>query len=325
MASIITESSENCNYTMRTVRLLFTILILALAGWLVHANWPDISKSFDLPATTFALALTLALTNLGIAAEQLRWCFQKETRERLTPTLWFRYYVAGRLANTVLAESGTIYRAWHLKISHSIFIHQFVAANAFSAWMNLLFMIAVATGTIPFVTFAMGINTVVATVILVFAFSTLLSMPRLLQGNFTTKLLNQIKANRVGHFSNDLLSVFQEVSSSQKNIAIFTFLAILQLCLNTWLVYLIGSSLLEAFTLGQAIFISLFMKLSTLVSLTPGNIGIRELVLELTMRLITDNATLGTGTLLSLILRAIGLTVVGPMGAIFLVLENKKK
>lgn len=309
---------------MRLLKLIFTLVILILSAWLVYANWSEITRAGELPLRTILLACTFSLVNLWLSAEQIRACFQIEIKKSLTVGQWFRYFVAGRLANSVLAESGTIYRALQLKSAHAVYVHQFIAANAFAAWINILLIIGIAGVVIPISGLFQGSQAhwLYAGLFLVFAICAIL--PWFLQKAFPVGMNHSASGNRFVVFSQNLLSVFQETRVSQGTIPLVAILGIGNLTVATTVIFIISSSLLGEFTIAGAILLSLTLKLSTLVSLTPGNVGIREAMMEVVLHLVVENIALGAGVLISLMLRAIGLLVVVPLGSIFLLLENRE-
>lgn len=307
------------------VRVGFTIAIFLLAFGLIYWNWDQISKAFELPVSVIATAYFLALFNLAISAQQVRLCFPAKTRVGISTSKWFQYYVAGRLANTVLAESGTVYRAFQLRILHSVKIHEYLAATSFASWINILLVSALLIPIIHFSPLLVGGHKDRALIVLS-AFLIVVLLAPAQFGRFVFAEKASLKtANRIVNFCQKLITVFEEVRSQYSVMALIIVLGLIALLGNTLLIFSVGHAVLGEFNLAAAVFVALTMKLSMLVSVTPGNIGIRESMVEAALLVVGSHSVPGSGMLLSIVLRAIGLIVVVPIGGGFLLLENRVK
>ena len=310
------------NFT-RWVRLGFTIAILVLVCGLVCWNWDQISKAFELPVSVIATACFLALFNLVISAQQVRLCFPEKTKVSISAWKWFQYYVAGRLANTVLAESGTVYRAFQLKMLHSVQMHEYLAATGFASWINILLVSALSIPIMQFSPLLTGQDKDSAQIILAAFFVVVLLTPVQLS-RFVFAEKDGLKAkNRIVIFSQKLVTVFEGLRSKHSVLALIISLGLLGLLGNTLLIFSVGQAVLGHFNVAAAVVVALIMKLSMLVSVTPGNIGIRESMVEAALLVVGSHSVPGSGMLLSIVLRAIGLIVVVPIGGGFLLLENR--
>lgn len=310
---------------MRAAKLFFLCIILILASWLIYSNWEELSASLELPFQIIALACFFSFTNLVISAEQLRWCLERDIRKNLSFQTWFRYFVAGRLANTVLAESGTIYRAVQLRSDHSVFVHQFLAANVAAAWLNIQVASGLGLLVLPLSGLFYGRDAFLAGFTLFLLFSVFVIGPACIQQVLKALDPSRFEGSRVFHFTKRLLAAFYQIASDRKAILAIVSLGVANIGVAVVVIHLVGSSLLYDMSVSAAIYLALALKVSTLVSVTPGNIGVREVIIEVALHVVTENVIIGSGVILSLALRAIGLMVVLPLGSIFFMLENRKQ
>ena len=311
---------------VRIFRALFTGVVLILLVVFFTKNHESLRSLQYLKTPDLLIAVALVLMGLVFSAEQVRRCFVRGPSLEIGPWRWFQYYVCGRLANNILSALGTLYRAAQLRLVHSISISDYFAATSLSSYISLsLMLIASFVVAVLVMEWQVLYSLVVGIFGTTFLILSLIAIPIVVGRAFPNTTYSHLVIQKSISFASAVHRSFIEAGRAKGTLLVVFIYAAAGLAANVGLFYIVGIALFPNFSLVEAIFFALISKLSTLVSFTPGNIGIREAAFEAFARLGEAGALTGSGAVFSLTLRALGLLVVIPLGSIFLIREGTEK
>ena len=225
---------------------------------------------------------------------------------------WLKIFIFGRLANAFVAQLGNVYRAGVLKQRHDVPYRAYLNLYAFFAWIDSLLNLAIALVLVLVLKPELkigGFNAAAAVGVL---------LVLLLAGPFLAERV--LRALRPGPGllakAHGLLhGMFETVSRRARDARLMAVVSLMGL-----LIFGVGLVLFSVAFLGigfrpdlvdLALFLALY-KLSTLVVITPGNIGVREVAYGL----LCESLGIGMarGVLVSAVIRVAHYLIVFAMG-----------
>jgi len=228
---------------------------------------------------------------------------------------WFKIMIVGRFANILLAQSGNVYRAVALKGRYRLPYTDYVNISVFFAWVDALLTFVLAFALI--VTFMPGlqlggINAAAAVGTLVGATAVL---PLLAE-----KILKALRPGKglPATVHEKLHGVFATMTHHGRDAGLMagvTLLGLLLFTVSVVLYSILFSGVGCAINLARIALFLAVCKVTSFVVITPGNIGIRELVFGGLGEAL--GIGMAQGVMVSAVLRVVEYGVVFPLALAF--------
>lgn len=267
----------------------------------------DIEHAILILITFFILLITSLIPIVVI----FRKIIKKDTSFwQLLPVL-----LIGRMANILFPHSGTIYKAISLKHNFDTTYTQYINIFTFFSWINLLlnFFLAI----IMILLFMPGIILfkIPALFIILFLFIITLTGPFLV---YHTLLLFKFDNKLTFKIYERIIGLFQSLTINGKDTILLSkilFFGILTFILNIIIFKLAFSGMDILISYEHIALLTVVKKISNLFFITPGNIGVQELLYGI----ICESIGIGIaqGIKASVILRVVGYVVILPLGMMF--------
>lgn len=268
---------------------------------------------------TVTLAIILSCLCILVNASQTWLALNLMVSVPVSWETWVVHFFISRLMNNALSMAGTLYRAIQLKVAHGIDFPEFIAASLAVTWLNLISFsvsLLIASFIVSFADFS-GHDLVrtMSLTILLGCF-----IPLFLPWRSLDRIVGQVRLlKKAAIHSRRIFILIRSISQHAAKIAGIVLLGVFFLMVNTLLVHSIGSVLINGFQVTHAAIFVLTMKVAGIISITPGNLGIRELWFGVVASLLAFNVQ--EGLVLSLSHRAIVSVPILVFGGYFAIRE----
>lgn len=281
-----------------------------------------------LKITPMEIILLVVLNSLYLVIYSYRYkiVLEKCSDRKLEFTSWFKIFVIGRFLNTIIPQSGNLYRSVFLNKNHKISYTRYVCGFFSFAWMDTLFNILIAMVVILTVkqnykSPTLNLLTIVFLVAVLFV--TLPGFVFLISHLFVIR-------NRVFNWLNSKITEVLRISIGNivdaSYMARFFLLGLLVFflsCLIFWICFLsIGVDV----GLAELVIFYVFLKLNGHINITPGNVGVQEIGFGVLSQYMQIGMT--EGMLVSAIIRVVSILALMcfalPMGGVGVLRKNEK-
>ena len=300
---------------MRAVKgVLLGGSLLAVLYALAHER-ETLQQALLMSPSRLALITALLIIYFLIYSYRFVILIEKHCNCRIGLLPWLRMLIVVRFMNNTVPQMGTIYRGVHLKRDFGVSYTDYISANLFFILTDTMFNFAIAaillfaTGnTLSFV----GIH---ASVWLSAAFLGLVTLPYLI--SYALSHFSSMQRSP-GKIVKGLSEVAREITASVRDVRYMMYsniLAIASFMTMAWVFHVLLQAVevdLPFATL--AVFYALY-RLTFHVSITPGNIGIRELAYGLLCA--QADVGMSKGILVSAELRILTMVVLLILGLLF--------
>lgn len=242
----------------------------------------------------------LQLTN--VTADSIRYFLVVPARFRATISIWpwISIFTIGRLLNMALPQSGTVFRAARLKVEYRIPVASFIGSVAAVTWLGNAVALLIAGALVAnsrSVGLGLGILGLAALIVVA-----LFGVPRLISGGSSrVRFLMPTRVKvALAHFGES----FAELARGKDGLAVAGTSIVSQLAgAAAYVAACAAIGVDDPFLVGVVLYSG--TTIATVVSLTPGGIGITELAAGVAA--VVVNVSAGVGVLAALIVRATGL------------------
>ena len=301
-----------------------TLVILALIIRFFLNNQDKLRLLSQIKPRYIFYLLSLHVVVLFLHATRFSLLASMFTTKKFTHTEWYHIFFVGRLLNMFVSQGGNIYRTFALKsrygLSHTHYIGCFLAF----AWLDTSVNFFLATISIavmnPTLTLynvnALSVLLPLSVVVFMSPFLVVLLISRI---NLPGRVLKKIT-----EITSIALSCCQKAVSDRKIITKFLALGILSFGITITLLGISFISIGVSLSLSHLAFLYAIYKTSIYIMVTPGNLGIRELFVEVLSQSV--GIPPGNGLLSSIIIRISGyLAMVGTIALMSTIRFAKKK
>lgn len=309
-------------HVRRILPWLAALGMLGYAAWLCYSRQLDWKAALRLPVLSIALIVALQLLyNLAMSCRHYLMLRALGLRGA-TFGAWFRIFVMGRTMNSLMGQSGNVYRALALKKGYGFGYSKTIAAYSATAWMSIMlnaFLIAAITAVFQPGFEIGGVNVPVAAGA---AFVVTLALPFLARrfGRLVSATLGKRWdwVSRVVHRADGAVAV----ASRPGLVLTINAVGVFSFAVNALMIYIAfrGMGIDLAFP-ALLVFVGI-LRLSSLVIITPGNLGVRELAYGFLSSAV--GVGLAEGLLVSGILRLAGYLVLALLGTVVAVTRDKE-
>lgn len=272
-------------------------------------------RALSVPPTTFGwLALLFALSQ-ALLASRLSLAVAHAGGGGVPARVWLRLIAVGQLLNTAAPQAGGVYRAITLKREHGVAYLAYATGLLAFVWLDLVMGVLLALVTIALLDPGLRLRGLPVLLALIALFTVLVLSP-----SAGARLLSAFSAGHgfIAKLRARAVSVLASVRSVLKAPAfllrylLLTALVTLEQVATLWLLFrAVGVELnLATLLLFQVVF-----KLSTQVAVTPGNLGVTEILFGLLSHGV--ELTLEQGLAVSVLYRAVSTVMVVLLGLAF--------
>jgi uncharacterized protein (TIRG00374 family) len=302
----------------RYLKILRIIILLGCLAYIVrffYTNKDDLKLVSNLGIFPIVILCGLSAVYQVIHSYRFKIIIDKCSRDNIPFKGWFRIFAQTRFLNLVIPQFGNVYRGLALKKVFGISYTDYITAFSSFAWMDTCFNLFIASVVILFLQPGLKISSVNAGMGLLSITAAVIFLPIL-----TLKVIEKINlpAGKVTWTQGKLKQVLQTTITNLRDARyVFAIIVIgLVTLARTILFYYI---LFRCFNIQPSvsilvIFYALF-KISAFITITPGNLGVQELVFGF----LSEQLGIGMseGILVCAVGRIIGTTVIISLGVIF--------
>ncbi len=297
------------------IKQIIGIIAVGVIIWIVLKNKDALAYLTNLKASNLILLVVLYMLQFIAAAIPIWIIIIKLGGRRLSLFKWIKISVVGRMANYMVPKSGAVYKAHVLKSDYELSYYDFINSYAFFSWLTICLNIAVATLLIFLFLPDLQFGNFLALPVLGLLLLILVVAPFV--ARHTLKLFS-VRNIYINMLLQKTMGVFKTMLVYGKDFRLMVELVgltFIKICLNILFFFFLFTKIGIEIGFGQiALFIAV-QQISVLVFITPGNIGIRELLYGAVGGVVGIGVT--EGIMASAILRAINYVVVFPLGLLF--------
>lgn len=292
-------------------RVLITTITVGAVVAIVWLNRSDLEAIEEL---TIGSGLTLVALQVAYLFPQ-SYRYEIITEEHAgieLPSLgWFRIFAVGTLLNNFLMQAGLVYRAAALKRLAGVSLGAYVGSYASFAWLSLLLNLGVAAVLLGALSPSVSFGVVPAWLAMVLAAGVVAVAPATLE----RVARRTSRQNRIIAAGRDVLRDIVELPRRPRFARRFLVSSAAATALGTAVVVTAAHGLNADVSVGEAALFLALVQMSSLVVITPGNLGIRELAFSLIGGALETGAV--NGLLISAVTRATGIfaLLIGAGGA----------
>ncbi len=292
-------------------RVVITTVTVAVVAAIVWLNRRDLEAIEELTIGSGVALVALQVAYLFPQSYRYEIITEEHAGVALPSLGWFRIFAVGTLLNNFLMQAGLVYRAAALKRLAGVSLGAYVGSYASFAWLSLLLNLAVATVLLGVLSPSVTFGIVPAWIAMVLAAAVVAVAPVVLErvARRTSSRHRVLAAGR------DILRDIVELPRRPRFARRFLVSSAAATALGTAVVVTAAHGLDAGVSVGEAALFLALVQMSSLIVVTPGNLGIRELAFSLIGGALETGAV--NGLLISAVTRATGIValVIGAGGA----------
>lgn len=265
----------------RLRRFASWFVLLASVGWVLHffvTNPEEFGLLLSLHPVALGLLLALQVVFLLLHAQRYRIVLEKCSERSVAFAPWFRLFVVGRFFNAVMPQLGSAYRGFRLKELFGITWTRYFGALFAFAWMstgfNLVFALAVVLAIEP----ALTVSGIPGAAVLLAGFVLVAAGPFAALAVLRARMWH---INRLVWLQERILEALSIVLGNLRDgphMAKNSLLALAAAVHGSLMFALLFWSLGLPTNASDIVIFYTVLHLSSVVMLTPGNLGVREVL-----------------------------------------------
>ncbi len=309
---------------LKIFKWMLLLLVVASTIILIYRNRNDFHFILKIDYNYIIIILFLSFINLSLGS--LRYFLIIRTLSNHVD-FWscYKAFIIGRFLNKIIPRSGVIYRALYFKKKNKISYKKLI--SGFIAFMFLDIMIYMLIGSIVIGIYDHslsigGTNLLFLFILLFFLNISIAYITYLVNKHLHFSVKNALMKKFFFHLKN-IVNNFINLCKNKK-ILMFNFSIILSIFLvNIGLIHLCFRSVHIYAKISLLSVFVVLSQLSTVITLTPGNLGVRELLYAF----LANSMGIGSaeGLSVSIILRISGFIIIGTLSLFFILSEKSFK
>jgi uncharacterized protein (TIRG00374 family) len=262
-----------------------------------------VRKLLHTPPEVVAVLCSLVVVNQALMAWRFLLAFEQAGGRGVSFFKWLQLTCVGQFLNLFVPQLGNVYRGMALKREHSVSYTAYASILFAYVWLDLLMGVTIAFTVIAVFDAGLKLAGVAVLFWLLLVIAALFGAP-ILAG----RMLRRVRASgvRLALLRERLAALLAATQTGLKNpvflgrvLIVNVFSTAGQVATYWFCFRVVGSSI----SLSALIVFQVFAKLSNLVIITPGNLGLNELAIGVLSR--ASNQTLEQGIAVSLLVRAV--------------------
>ncbi|MGA1979766.1 MAG: lysylphosphatidylglycerol synthase transmembrane domain-containing protein [Sedimentisphaerales bacterium] len=275
-------------------------------------NKQQLQLAFNLRPLFIAALVILLVLDLAVNGLCMKIVMEKCSNVRIPVGGWYKIFLLGRFLNTVIPQLGNLYRGVTLKQNHNISYTHYISSLASFAWMEISINLIFALIIVLLTNRRLQIAGIDAWLFLSGLVTLVIAGPIIADA-----VIRLFKVqNKALVWSHSKLShVFATAVISLKDgtyILSIVSATLLAFIITTTMFYVCFLSINVHISITATVIFLAVLKVADVVVITPGNIGVREIIFGIVTEQI--GLSMMEGILASTILRVIGTVLVLVLG-----------
>jgi uncharacterized membrane protein YbhN (UPF0104 family) len=293
-------------------RWVLALGVLGVVGWRLAHDPDSFRPVFAVRPDVLAGLAALVVVNQLLMSQRFSMVLAHCCGQRLPTVLAFRLISVGQMLNLFVPQLGNIYRGVELKRERGVSYLAYASALVGFVWLDLLmgFVIAFAVIAIVDPQLRLGSASVlpaIALTVVAFAIAPAASAKLITRWQLKSGRPERFRARLLG-----LLATIASLFSSPRLLLQYLLLTIFVTAGQVATLWLAFSTVGAGLSLPALILLQVLLKVSNQLVITPGNLGITELLFGVLA--LGASCTLEQGLAVSLVLRAVGTVMVVLLG-----------
>lgn len=299
----------------KRLRWLLTLICVGYVIYFLIKNHHDLKLIFDLDPVALCILFFLSCLSQLLVAFRLRIVIHKCSGIRLMFRQWFKVFILGRFLNLIFPQSGNIYRSVRLKKDYGISYTDYISTITSYFWMDTCLNLMFALLVVCLVDTGLKLGQFSAVSFLILLICVIAICPIALELIFSNTHLKNRYANRVHKKIHEILITTLNNLRDIRYIAKIFSTAVIAFCYYITALYFCFSVFMIKIPLPALALFHVIMRLSNTVTITPGNIGLRELAYGI----VSSQMGVGLveGVVISIVMRIIGTLVLFVFGLMY--------
>jgi uncharacterized membrane protein YbhN (UPF0104 family) len=302
------------SWVKRALRWALALAALAFVGSKLAANPEPLRQVLRIAPSALAALCALTILNQALMAVRLAVVMNHTVGVRLGFVAWFRLVSIGQMLNLAVPQLGNVYRAVALKRDFGFSYLSYATGLVTYVWLDMLMSFVTAIVAIVALEPTLALGGIPAVALLIAALLAFFLGPIVLAA-----MLERTKSRSgwVGRAQHRLATILSTANAAARSPGLMSRLLGLNVLVtigqvaSLWLGFrCVGESL----SLSSLVVFQVFFKLSILIVVTPGNLGVTELVFSALAH--GSARTVEQGVAVSLLLRAVGSAIVVLLGVL---------
>ncbi|MEA3510413.1 MAG: lysylphosphatidylglycerol synthase domain-containing protein [Actinomycetota bacterium] len=261
----------------RWVSIVLVVSTLGLVFWMVARDRPSLDALGGIDPIDLFIIMVLQVLYLVPESYRQKIVIESSSHTSIRPFRWFQIFVVGRFLNTLVPQSGNVYRALRLRTDLGIGLSEFGGGMAAFVIMSVVASLFVAAPLVAWQSPSPTINGMPVWVLLLVAGFTIGGIPVLLWLVVRNRSGDQGQPSRILDTAQQVVTATMTALSDLRLMISFVAVWIVTLIVVVALYRSVFDVIGWELGIGEAIAIYALLQASSFVVLTPGNLGIQEL------------------------------------------------
>jgi len=278
-----------------------------------YKNRDSLQIAFSISISAIIYILILQFISYLLTILRFKIVLEKCSQKKLKFLTWTKTYILGRFLNTIIPQSGNLYRGVFLKKNSDISYTRYITTLSSFAWMDTILNLLCAFVVIVALEPAFKIGTFTGWKLLAIIISALMLLPIFLEITFKRIRFKNQYINWLHFKLSEVLTV--SVNNLKDKTYMLKIVIIgITMFVRTSLAFYVYFSIFDInVTLPVLLVFSALFKLSTFIVLTPSNLGVQELAYGFLSRQV--GIGMAQGVVLSAFIRVVIVSIVLILGS----------
>lgn len=263
------------HHVSRVARWGLSVALVGYIVWFLTERPEELSRLRGLETLDVVAITVLHMVYFSIHAYRLRYVIKRCSRRSVPYWQWFRIFMLGGFLNKVIPQAGNIYRGIRLKEEHRVSYSDFTAAFVLFTWFDVWLNVGVAVIGVALLAPYLTLLGVPAIWVLPAVALAVLAAPFLVRAAIAAMSGRIRTAEGIGEKMDAVLAPCRDWRFSLIVVALGV-VVFLPMCARIFVVF---AALGHDLSVPTVVLFYALLKLSQVVSITPGNLGVQELAL----------------------------------------------
>lgn len=299
----------------RWLSIVLVVSTLSLVVWMIARDRPSLDALGDIEPTDLFVIMGLQVLYLIPESYRQKIVIESSSVTSIGSFQWFRIFIVGRFLNTLVPQSGNVYRALRLRADFGIAVSEFGGGMAAFVIMSVVASLFVAAPLLAWQSPTPMIGAVPVWVTLLLAGVVLASTPFLIWFVVRGRSSAQGERSRILDTAQQVVKATMTALSDLRLMVAFVAVWVVTLIVVVTLYRVVFSAIGWNLEVGEAIAIYALLQAGSFIVLTPGNLGIQELGFAALAAIFGIPAAIGV--IAAALIRATGWIAVAVPAALF--------
>jgi uncharacterized membrane protein YbhN (UPF0104 family) len=261
----------------RWVSIGLVVSTLGLVVWMVARDRPSLDAIGGIEPVDIFIIMILQVLYLIPESYRQKIVIESSSLTPIRSFQWFRIFVVGRFLNTLIPQSGNVYRALRLRNDLGIAISEFGGGMAAFVIMSVVASLFIAAPLLAWQNPSPTIGDIPVWVVLIVAGIVLAATPFLIWFAVRDRSPAPEGQSRIRETAHQVVTATMMALSDLRLMFAFVAVWIVTLIVVVTLYRTVFEVIGWNLGVGEAIAIYALLQASSFIVLTPGNLGIQEL------------------------------------------------